>query len=176
MWPLLLPNHCSGQALKNLKDNLSTKTICLRIYPEPSQPPFKVNVWYYLLCDVSHSALRPNHNKTSACGSYTSKDSYLKTILPKSLPRWEQLLTAHSLFIDGVNTNFEWNVVEMSLPHTNFLSPASPSVPALSPHFLFWVRPLIYFRSTTITLLSLHLSLAMCKLSLKKLCDYTVIT
>lgn len=110
--------------------------------------------------------LRPNLNKTSACGSYTSRDSYLKTILPKSLPRYERLLTAPSLFTDGVNTDFEWDVLEMSLPLAHLLSPSSPSFfpPAFSLHSPFMCSDFfLFFHSATITFLSLHLPLAMCE-------------
>lgn len=95
---------------------------------------------------------------------------------PAKIPakvRAARLLTAPSLFTEGVNTDLEWDVLEMSLPLAHFLSPSSPSFfpsvffPLLILLSCALISSSTYFNSTTITFLSLRLTLAMCKWKLR---------
>lgn len=60
MLPLLLTNRCVLDKHRRIRDNLCDVrkpcSKCFMFLPQPTQSPFKVHVWYYLLCDVLRSA------------------------------------------------------------------------------------------------------------------------
>lgn len=98
--------------------------------PQPPQEPFKVHVWYYLLCDVFAPCPQAKSQQDKRMWILHLKRLILENH-PAKIPakvRAARLLTAPSLFTDGVNTGFEWDVLEMSFPLASFLSPSSPSL------------------------------------------------
>lgn len=124
--------------------------------PRPSQPPFKgAGLTLSPLCCVT---FRPQAKSQQDKRMWIL---HLKRLIlenhPAKIPAKVKAApdSCRLLFIDVINTNWEWDLVEVSLPHITFLSQTSPSF------FLCSVLSLIFY--WTVTLLTIYLPLAMCK-------------
>lgn len=85
---------------------------------QPSRPPLEVQVWNSLLCDVSLSSPQAKSQQDKRMWILHLKRLILENH-PAKIPakvRAARLLTARSRLTHGVNTDFEWDVLEMSLP------------------------------------------------------------